>query len=303
MKRSTVLFSGAAAVLAVGIGVLVAKHVPKLSSHAMSTMPKTPPAQASPSKQHFVLKFVKNPEMAPSFDLTSFSGRKLDPAEWHGKVVILNFWATWCGPCRYEIPELMALQKQFPKSLQVIGLSVDEAPPAQVRQFVDRMGITYPVAIASDQLQNRFGGILALPTSFVLNREGRVVQKHVGLIPPDYYATEISYLAGRKVNADVQTFVDEGQVFASNVKNAKSIPGVDMSKLTPAQRKLALREMNTQHCKCGCNYTVAQCRILDSSCPVSLKQAQEIVDKIAQGGGEGPKPVKAIAHSHASSTR
>jgi thiol-disulfide isomerase/thioredoxin len=300
MKRSTVLFSAAAAVLAVGIGVLVAKRVPKLSSHAMTAMPKSPSAQAPTSKQPFVLKFVKDPEMVPSFDLTSFSGQKIDPAQWRGKVVILNFWATWCGPCRYEIPELMALQKQFPKSLQVIGLSVDEAPPAQVKQFADRMGITYPVAIASDQLQDRFGGILALPTSFVLNREGRVVQKHVGLIPADYYATEISYLAGKKVDAQVQTFVDEGQIFAANVKNAKSIPGVDMSKLTPAQRKLALRKMNEMHCTCGCDYTVAQCRVLDSACPVSLKEAQEIVDKIAKGGA---KPVKTAAHPHASSTR
>ena len=300
MKRSTVLFSGAAAILAVGISVYVAKHVPKFSSHAMAAVAKSSLAQAPAPKQPVVLKFVKNPEMVPSFDLTSFSGQKLNPAEWHGKVVILNFWATWCGPCRYEIPELMALQKQFPKSLQVIGLSVDEAPPAEVKQFADRMGITYPVAIASDQLQDRFGGILALPTSFVLDREGRVVQKHVGLIPEDYYATEISYLAGKKVDAQVQTFVDEGQIFAANVKNAKSIPGVDMSKLSPAQRKLALRQMNEEHCKCGCNYTVAQCRVLDSACPVSLKEAQEIVDKILHGGA---KPVKTAAHPQASSTR
>lgn len=300
MKRSTVLFSAAAGVLAIGLGVLVAKHVPKLSSHAMPATPKSNLAQSAPANQHFVLKFVKNPEKVPSFDLTSFSGQKLDPAQWHGKVVILNFWATWCGPCRYEIPELMALQKEFPKSLQVIGLSVDEAPPAQVKQFVDRMGITYPVAMASEQLQNRFGGILALPTSFVLDREGRVVQKHVGLRPADFYATEIGYLAGRKVNAEVQTFVDEGQIFPANVKNAKSLPGVDMSKLTPAQRKLALRQMNEQHCKCGCDYTVAQCRVLDSACPVSLKQAQAIVDKIAHGSA---KPVKTAAHPDASSTR
>jgi len=300
MKRSTVLFSAVAALLAVGIGVLVARHVPKLSSTAMAAARKAPAAQTAAAQQHFSLKFVKDPQMAPGFSLTSLNGKTLTPAEWHGKVVILNFWATWCGPCRYEIPELMALQKQFPNSLQVIGLSVDDAPPAEVKQFADRMGITYPVAIADDQLQNRFGGILALPTSFVLDREGRVVQKHVGLVPTDYYATEIGYLAGNKVNADVQTFVDEGQIFASNVKNAKTIPGVDMSKLTPAQRKLALRKMNEMHCTCGCNYTVAQCRVLDSACPVSKEIAQKLVDQIAH---QGATPAKSAAHTRPRPTR
>ena len=300
MKRSTVLFSAAAALLAVGIGVLVAKRVPKLSSTTMAAARKAPAAQTAAAQQHFSLKFVKDPQMVPGFSLTSLNGKTLTPAEWHGKVVILNFWATWCGPCRYEIPELMALQKEFPNSLQVIGLSVDDAPPAQVKQFADRMGITYPVAIADDQLQNRFGGILALPTSFVLNREGRVVQKHVGLIPADYYATEIGYLAGNKVNADVETFVDEGQIFAANVKNAKTIPGVDMSKLTPAQRKVALRKMNETHCSCGCNYTVAQCRVLDSACPVSKEMAQKIVDQLAP---QGSTPAKSAAHTRARPTR
>src|SRR5579884_1254956 len=132
MRRSTVLFGSAAAVLAVGVGVFVARHAPKFSSLAVAA-PKAAPAQAS--QQHLVLKFVKDPEPVPSFHLQSFSGQPLDPAQWRGKVVILNFWATWCGPCRYEIPELIALQKRFPKSLQVVGLSVDEAPPAEVKQF------------------------------------------------------------------------------------------------------------------------------------------------------------------------
>jgi thiol-disulfide isomerase/thioredoxin len=299
MKRSTVLFSSVAALLALGIGILVARRMPKLSSTTMAA-PRAANKAPAAQQQHFVLKFVKNPEPVPAFNLKSFSGQALDPAEWRGKVVILNFWATWCGPCRYEIPELMALQKEFPDSLQVIGLSVDEAPPAEVKKFADRMGITYPVSIADDQLQNRFGGILALPTSFVIDRQGRVVQKHVGLMPQDYYAMEINYLAGKKVDADVQTFVDEGQVFPSNVKNAKSIPGVDMSKLTPAQRKIALRKMNEMHCNCGCDYTVAQCRVLDSACAVSKALAQKIVDEIAHGVAT---PAKIAAGSPAHPTR
>lgn len=288
MTRSTMVFWSAATALAVGIGVLLAERVPKLSSATAASRA----AQVAPAQQRFTLKFVKNPEPVPGFSVQSFGGKTLDPAEWRGKVVILNFWATWCGPCRYEIPELIAMQKRFQGSLQVVGLSVDEAPASQVAAFINKFGVNYPVGMASEKLQDEFGGILALPTSFVINRQGRVVSKHVGLVPQVYYDAEIGYLAGQPVNASVKTFVDEGQVFPANVKNAKTIPGVDMSKLTPAQRKLALRRMNQEHCTCGCGYTVAQCRVLDPSCPVSLKLAQQIVDQIARGGAV---PVKSTA--------
>jgi thiol-disulfide isomerase/thioredoxin len=271
--------------MAVGLGVFVARQVPKLSSPRLTTVTAdSAPVAKAQQTTRYTLKFVKNPEPVPQFSVQSFSGQTLDPAEWHGKVVILNFWATWCGPCRYEIPELMAMQKRFGSSLQVVGLSVDEAPPAQVKQFAEQMGITYPVAMASEKLQDEFGGILALPTSFIINREGRVVDKHVGLVPRGYYDAEIGYLTGHRVNAKVVKFVDEGQVFPANVKNAKTIPGVDMSMLTPAERKLALKRMNQEHCTCGCGYTIAQCRVLDPSCPVSLKEARAIVAQIAREG-------------------
>jgi thiol-disulfide isomerase/thioredoxin len=237
-----------------------------------------------------VLRFVKDPEPVPAFAVQSLSGQKLDPAEWGGKVLILNFWATWCGPCRLEVSELVQLQKRNASTLQVIGLSVDEGSPSQVKSFVDHLGINYPVAMASDQLQAKFGGILALPTSFVIDRQGRVVQKHVGLISASYYQEEISYLAGQAVGAKVETFVDEGQIFPTNVKNAKELPGVRMAGLTDEQRKTALRLMNEKHCTCDCNYTVAQCRILDPACAVSLKEAQDIVDAISRGGSATKLP-------------
>ncbi len=302
MRGSTVVFYSLAAALAVGLGVLAARREPLHAAGATAAATgKAAVQQAAittdPSQQHFTLQFVKDPEMVPSFSVQSLSGQTLNPAEWRGKVVILNFWATWCGPCRYEIPELMALEKEYPNSLQVVGLSVDEAPAAEVEQFAQRMGINYPVAIASDALQSKFGGILALPTSFVLNRQGQVVEKHVGLVPSDYYTAEIGYLAGKPENVEVKTFVDEGQVFPANAKNATSLPGVDMSKLTPVQRKLAMKVLNEKRCHCGCGYTIAQCRLLDSACPVSQKEAQTIVDEIAAGKypGSGPAAKPAVS--------
>jgi len=198
-------------------------------------------------------------------------------------VVLLNFWATWCGPCRYEIPELIDLQKRYPQQLLVIGLSVDEGSPELVRKFVERLGVNYPVAMASEELQQKFGGILSLPTSFLIDRQGRLVQKHVGLYPEEIYDAEVRALLGLPVNARVETFVDQGQVFPANVKNAQQLPGIDMSGLTPAQKKVALRQMNQQHCTCGCGYTIALCRIQDTACPVSQKLGQEIVNRLRAG--------------------
>ena len=296
-KGSSLATWAVAGALALVVTVVAIDRAPKSHSPAakagtvlVSSTPTATNASASlasdrqpQQQQQFVLRFVKNPEPIPAFQVTSFSGQNLTPSAWHGKVVILNFWATWCGPCRYEIPELINLQKRFPNALQVIGLSVDEAPPDQVKTFIGRFGVNYPVGMASMKLQDEFGGILALPTSFVIDRQGRVVQKHVGLVPEDYYATEIGYLAGRQVNAKVESFTDVGQVFPANVKNAKTLPGVDMSQLTPAQRKIAMQKLNQMHCTCGCDYTLAQCRVLDSACPVSKKEAQQVVDEIARG--------------------
>ncbi|HVB99645.1 MAG TPA: TlpA disulfide reductase family protein [Candidatus Dormibacteraeota bacterium] len=302
-QRKPLLFLArwlAIATVAVGIGVVAGKSIPRQSHASLASIVHAFRKQSAPSsqKQGVLLKFVKDPEPVPSFSVRSLTGQTLDPAEWKGKVVILNFWATWCTPCRFEIPELESLQKRFQGSLQVVGLSVDDGSASQVQAFVKSIGFDYPVAMASEQLQDEFGGILALPTSFVINRDGRVVQKHVGLVPADYYAAEISYLAGKPpAGVQVKTFVDEGQVFPSNVTKAKSLPGVDMSHLNAAQRKAALTQMNKMNCTCGCGYTVAQCRLLDPSCQNSKSQAQAIV---AQSSHPASSPSAATGKAAAS---
>lgn len=299
MSLSSLIRWSAIATIAVGLGIVVGKVIPRKASTPKTSISSiaeasSEQAQSPAAGQPYVLKFVKNPEPTRPFHLVSFGGKQLDPAEWKGKVVILNFWATWCTPCRFEIPELMSLQKQFKGSLQVIGLSVDSGSVSQVKAFVKQMGFTYPVAMASEKLQDEYGGILALPTSFIINRQGRVVQKHVGLVPVGYYRAEIGYLVGKHVNAKVETFVDEGQVFPSNAKKATSLPGVNMANLTPAQRKTALAEMNKLHCTCGCDYTLAQCRLLDPSCPVSKAEAAKVVQQVSKGANT-TTPAKATA--------
>ena len=165
-----------------------------------------------------VIRFVRNPDPAPDFKLTALDGKPITLAALQGKVVLLNFWATWCGPCRAEIPDLVALQERYDGRLQIIGLNVDDEE-ADIQQYVKETKINYPVAMTSNEVRRQFGGIPALPTSFVLDTEGRVVQKHVGLWNPAVYETEIRALLGMPIMAKVETFEDKGRSFSRTCRS------------------------------------------------------------------------------------
>jgi thiol-disulfide isomerase/thioredoxin len=240
-----------------------------------------------------VIRFVRNPDPAPDFKLTSLDGKPLTLAALEGKVVLLNFWATWCGPCRAEIPDLVALQDRYKGRLQIIGLNVDDEE-ADIKQYVEETGINYPVAMTSNDVRLQFGGIPALPTSFVLDTQGRVVQKHVGLWNPAVYETEIRSLLGMPIMAKVETFEDKGEVFLSHADRATELPGVDLSKLTPEQKKIVLHRFNADTCTCGCKFTLAQCRIWDSACAVSKAATEKIIATVSAAptapSGSAPTP-------------
>jgi thiol-disulfide isomerase/thioredoxin len=230
-----------------------------------------------------VIRFASNPEAAPAFLTTDVAGNPVSTAEWKGKVVILNFWATWCPPCRAEIPILVDLQNRYKGRLEVIGVSVDDAPPADVAKFAEEMGLNYPVVMANRALVREYGGVPALPTAFVINEETKVVQKHVGLFPESLYEQEVRALLNLPVDVRIETFKDEGEIFLGNAALATELPGVDFKGLSEDQKQAALRELNTKTCACGCNLTLAQCRIVDSPCLVSKRLANEAVKKILPG--------------------
>jgi thiol-disulfide isomerase/thioredoxin len=236
-----------------------------------------------------VIHFVRNPDPAPDFKLTALDGKPLTLAALQGKVVLLNFWATWCGPCRAEIPDLVALQERYNGRLQILGLNVDDEE-ADIKQYVQETGINYPVAMTSNDVRIQFGGIPALPTSFILDTEGRVVQKHVGLWSPAVYETEIRALLGMPIMARVETFEDKGEVFLAHADRATELPGVDLSKLTPEQKKAALHRFNADACTCGCKFTLAQCRIWDSACAVSKAATEKIIAEVSADPKTPPSP-------------
>ena len=229
------------------------------------------------------IRFVDNPQPVPVLELRDLDGNPLSSADWRGKVVLLNFWATWCGPCRAEIPDLIRLQEKYEGQFLVVGLSTDLDPPSKVKQFAQEMNINYPVAMAPPEIEAKFGGVFGLPTSFILDTQGRIVQKHIGLLDPALYELEIQALLNLPVQANVERFEDTGQVMLANAKNATEYPGVDLSQLNDEQKLTARRQINETECSCGCGLTVAQCLVNDSSCAVSKEMAAQTVEEILAG--------------------
>ena len=239
------------------------------------------PMLASP--QLPVIRFVRDPDPAPDFQLKDLAGKDLSLASAHGKVILLNFWATWCGPCRAEIPSLIELQNRYKERLQIIGLADDDDQDV-VKQVIDSEGINFPVAMVTDKIRIDYGGVSALPTAFIINTEGRIVQKHVGLFNPALYETEVRALLDLPIAAKVETFADTGEIFLKHADRATLLPGVNLTKLTPEQRLVALHKFNAEECPCGCKLTLAQCRIYDRGCKLSKDRTAAIVEELFAAG-------------------
>jgi cytochrome c biogenesis protein CcmG/thiol:disulfide interchange protein DsbE len=242
-----------------------------------------------------VIRFASNPQPVPPFLVQDLDGNVVSTAQWQGKVVILNFWATWCPPCREEIPILTGLAKKYKDNLLVVGVSVDDGSTDDVREFAKAFHMNYPVVMWSRELISEYGGVPALPTTFLINKDARIVQKHEGLYPPEVYDTEVRALMGLPVNVKIETFEDTGQIFLKNAVRATELPDVDFSGLSPEQKTIALKKLNSEGCTCGCRLTLAQCRINDTSCVRSRSLAAKIIQGMANAGPVPPSPATSPA--------
>lgn len=227
------------------------------------------------------VRLLRNPISVPSFSVRDLSGRTIASSDWRGKVVLVNFWATWCPPCRAEIPDLIALQDKYRDQLQVIGISEDEGAPELVQRFVTEHGINYPVVMSTPEIEQMFSGVSALPTSFILDRDSRIVQKHVGILSGETTERETRALAGLTKNVAIELADASTAIGLENAAQAREIPGIDLTGLSAEQRTETLQKLNTEACTCGCGLTVAKCRIDDPSCSVSLPIAKRIAGEIA----------------------
>jgi thiol-disulfide isomerase/thioredoxin len=120
------------------------------------------------------------PVLAPDFTLKTLDGQEMTLSKLKGKVVLLDFWATWCGPCREAIPHLINLQKTYQeKGFEVIGVNVDKGDVETVRRFVKSMEIPYTITLPSEEVSRKYG-VTALPTTIIIDKEGKIRQKFLG---------------------------------------------------------------------------------------------------------------------------
>ncbi len=121
--------------------------------------------------------------MAPEFTLLNLAGNTVNLSDYSGKVVLINFFATYCPPCRMEIPDFVKLQKEFgPEGFVVIGISVDNDGERVLPPFVEKLGINYPILLATSKVLQDYGNIYALPVTFILDKNHKIVQKITGMV-------------------------------------------------------------------------------------------------------------------------
>ena len=265
--------------VALSVGVAIGCGTPGGPGGQTATGPAPVPVFAAAVRPG-TIQLVADPSPLPALSMQDLDGRTITTADLYGKVTRVNFWATWCGPCRVEIPALIKLQARYPDHLQIIGVSADEGPVQVVEDFATAYGINYPIVMSTPELNRAFPGVMALPTSFIIDPEGRVVQTHIGLINPGVLEQETRFLAALDLDITVD-IVDENQHgLLVNAAQATEIPGLDLTTLTPEQRTTALQRLNQEGCTCGCKLTLAQCRINDSSCGFSLPLAEQVVAEI-----------------------
>jgi peroxiredoxin len=132
--------------------------------------------------------------LAPDFTLQQLDGQSLTLSSYRGKVILLDFWATWCYPCREEIPHFVEMQKKYAaRGLQVIGVSMDDSPEP-VPAFYQQYHMNYPVVMGSAKIGESYGGLLGLPITFLLDRQGRMTAKHIGATDSAVFEREIQRL-------------------------------------------------------------------------------------------------------------
>ncbi len=136
------------------------------------------------------------PTPAPAWKLKDVNGNVVSSDQFKGKVLVVDFWATWCGPCRSEIPGYVALQKKYGRDkLVIVGVSVDQQGPAVVKEFIEKFKIDYQIVMADDAVVAAFGGeqgIDAIPTTFIIDRDGKIRDRKVGSEPTAVYEKRLA---------------------------------------------------------------------------------------------------------------
>jgi thiol-disulfide isomerase/thioredoxin len=154
----------------------------------------TAPESSAPARPRF------EPVPVPAFELEDMDGGTYSMESRKGNVVVINFWATWCGPCRFEIPELVELQEEYgPEGFEVLGISMDEEGFDVIRPFAEEMAINYPIVVDHGSVASQFGGIYGLPTTFIVDRNGLIQERIIGLVTRQSLEPRLQILLSEEV--------------------------------------------------------------------------------------------------------
>ncbi|HXY49515.1 MAG TPA: TlpA disulfide reductase family protein [Terriglobales bacterium] len=144
-------------------------------------------------------------QLAPNFTLDTLEGKAVHLSDFRGQAVLLNFWATWCGPCKIEMPWFIELQRQYGREgLQIVGVAMDDSSKEDIQKFVRQMGVNYPILLGKEAVGQDYGGVNVLPTTFFIDRDGRIVGREFGLQSRSVFVDHIKQALGQGRSVQAQ---------------------------------------------------------------------------------------------------